>query len=56
LPTRTDDARDPLMWNAAHACALRWGRAFARHQYCGAAGRRCKHSCLAIRLTICIAL
>jgi hypothetical protein len=21
LPTGTDDARDPLMWNAAHSCA-----------------------------------
>ena len=23
LPTVKDDARDPLMWNAAHSCALR---------------------------------
>jgi hypothetical protein len=37
LPIRKDDARDPLMWNAAHLRAVQSAAPFTLREYCGAA-------------------
>jgi len=56
LPAGKDDARDPLMWNAAHWCALRWLADVRSTRILRCSGARLRtqieRRSLAIRLTI----